>query len=373
MYRKYFGFKKLPFSIAPDPRYLYMSEQHREALAHLLYGIKNDCGFVMLTGEVGTGKTTICRRLLEQIPKSCSVAFIINPRLSAEELLAAICDEFGIEYPKRKTGIKVFVDLLNAYLLEAHAHRRRALLIIDEAQNLSNEVLEQIRLLTNLETNERKLLQIILLGQPELRTKLARPELRQLAQRIVARYHLGPLSKGEVSRYVNHRLLVAGGKYELFSSSSLRKLYSLSGGIPRIINAICDRSLLGASVQGKFHVDRATLVKASREVLGDPFFDQNSYKRIAIWVVAAILLMSAGVFGTMIYQRTRADVAANTPPAVTEAEKTESPGPIPESGSQGASDQAKGTSKDTETPSAQPGEKSTEEGGSETPAKQPGA
>lgn len=372
MYKKYFGFKKPPFSIAPDPRYLYMSEQHREALAHLLFGIKSDCGFALLTGEVGTGKTTICRRLLEQLPKSCTVAFIINPKLSAEELLAAICDEFGIEYPKRRTGTKVLVDLLNAYLLETHANRRRALLIIDEAQNLSDEVLEQIRLLTNLETNERKLLQIILLGQPELRAKLAQPELRQLSQRILARYHLGPLSKGEVSQYVNHRLLVAGARYELFSTSSLRRLYVLSGGIPRIINAICDRALLGTCVQRKFNVDRATLVKAAREVLGEPLYYESSYKKVATWVLAAILLMSAGVLAVMIYQRTQSGVAANVPPAVTETVKQESTAPVPESGKQGTSDQAEGIARETEIPPAQPGTDGREDG-RENPPKRTGS
>jgi len=206
MYRKYFGIRKAPFSIAPDPRYLFMSDQHREALGHLLYGIKSDGGFVLLTGEVGTGKTTICRRLLQQLPKSCIVAFIINPRLSVPELLAAICDEFRISYPKKASSIKTFVDKINAYLLEAHANRKKVILIIDEAQNLSDDVLEQIRLLTNLETDQRKLLQIILIGQPELRDRLRRPEMRQLAQRIVARCHLGPMSKNEVAPYGCHRL-----------------------------------------------------------------------------------------------------------------------------------------------------------------------
>ncbi|MEW6715703.1 MAG: AAA family ATPase, partial [Nitrospirota bacterium] len=210
MYNDYFGFKETPFSIAPDPRYLYMSEQHREALAHLIYGFNSDGGFVLLTGEVGTGKTTVCRCLLEQIPQDSSIAFIINPRLSVDELLATICDEFGIKYPERNVSIKVFVDLLNAYLLDAHAKGRKAVLIIDEAQNLSANVLEELRLLTNLETNQRKLLQIILLGQPELRKKLSKPELRQLSQRIIARYHLGPLSRKDVSAYVTHRLAIAG-------------------------------------------------------------------------------------------------------------------------------------------------------------------
>jgi general secretion pathway protein A len=267
MYRKYFGMKKPPFSIAPDPRYLYMSEQHREALAHLLYGIRSEGGFVLLTGEVGTGKTTTCRHLLETLSKNIVTAFIIHPTYSVEELLAAVCDEFGIRYPK-KTTIKSLVDLINTFLLDLNSKRRKAILIIDEAQDLSSEVLEEIRLLTNLETNERKLLQIILVGQPELRDKLSRPELRQLAQRIVARCHLGPLSKADVANYVNHRLTVARAKGEIFPNETLRCLYHYSGGIPRLINVICDRSLLGAFVEGKQSVDKATLRKAAGEALG---------------------------------------------------------------------------------------------------------
>ena len=224
-----------------------MSEQHREALAHLLYGIRSDGGFVLLTGEVGTGKTTICRRVLQALHKNIVVAFIIHPTLSVAELLAAICDEFGISYP-RKTSIKDLVDRINAFLLDLNAKRKKAILIIDEAQNLSHDVLEQIRLLTNLETNERKLLQIILIGQPELRDKLARPELRQLAQRIVARCHLDALSKTDVFLYVNHRLGVAGGRsgaliqlsgtltLARFFHRTLDSLYIYSGGIPRLIN-----------------------------------------------------------------------------------------------------------------------------------------
>jgi general secretion pathway protein A len=268
MYRKHFEMKRQPFSIAPDPRYLYMSGQHREALAHLIYGIRSDGGFVLLTGEVGTGKTTICRRLLETLARNIVAAFVIHPSYSVAELLAAVCDEFGLSYP-RKTSVKGLVDRINSFLLDLNARRKKAILIIDEAQNLSPEVLEEIRLLTNLETNERKLLQIILVGQPELREKLARPELRQLAQRIVARCHLGPLSKAEVVNYVNHRLTVARGKAELFSPEALNSLYVYSRGIPRLINVICDRALLGAFVQGKDSVDRATLTKAAGEVLGD--------------------------------------------------------------------------------------------------------
>ncbi|MEM5790185.1 MAG: AAA family ATPase [Syntrophobacteraceae bacterium] len=294
MYRKYFGIRKQPFSIAPDPRYLFMSEQHREALAHLLFGIKSDGGFVLLTGEVGTGKTTICRRLLQMLPKNCIVAFIINPRLSVAELLAAICDEFQISYPKRTSSTKVFVDRINAYLLETHAERRKSILIIDEAQNLSDEVLEQVRLLTNLETDQRKLLQIILIGQPELRDKLARPEMRQLAQRIVARSHLGPLSRAEVGQYVSHRLKVAGiagVSEELFSKSTLDRLYAQSGGIPRLINTICDRALLGAYVREKKRVDPCIITAAAVEVLGKPLSTKDWYRNKGAWIAAGMMMI----------------------------------------------------------------------------------
>ncbi|MEK7238447.1 MAG: AAA family ATPase, partial [Nitrospirota bacterium] len=250
MYKEFFGFVEMPFSIAPDPRYLYMSEQHREALAHLIYGFKSDGGLVLLTGEIGTGKTTVCRCLLEQTHENSVIAFIINPKLTVAELLATICDEFGIKYPEGNASIKVFVDLINMFLLDAHAKGYKCLLIIDEAQNLSADVLEQLRLLTNLETNQHKLLQIILLGQPELRDKLSQPELRQLAQRIIARYHLGPLSKKDVAAYVTHRLSIAGVRNELFPASTINTLFRLSKGVPRLINVLCDRALLGTFVQG---------------------------------------------------------------------------------------------------------------------------
>lgn len=336
MYKKYFGIRKAPFSIAPDPRYLFMSEQHREALAHLLYGVKNNGGFVLLTGEVGTGKTTICRCLLEQLPKNCDIAYVIHPKISAIELLATICDEFRISYPKRATT-KIFLDRINAYLLEAHANRRKALLIIDEAQNLSDEVLEQVRLLTNLETNERKLLQIILIGQPELRDKLARPEMRQLSQRIVARCHLGPLSKAEVAPYVNHRLAVAGIRTELFSPKSLSILFKLSGGIPRIINAICDRALLGAFVQEKKRIEKSTLVKAAVEVLGKP---AHSPRRVLMYaaglVLLAVAVAAAYLAGPIVFANKHQPVGADVkktaaepvqalneaPPAEPKEEKT---------------------------------------------------
>lgn len=293
MYNAHFGFPEPPFSIAPDPRYLYMSERHREALAHLLYGVESDGGFVLLTGEVGTGKTTVCRCLLEQLPAHCNVAFILNPKLSVPELLSTVCDEFGIAYPSGTDSIKVFTDRINAYLLDAHAKGRKTVLIIDEAQNLSSDVLEQMRLLTNLETNQRKLLQIILLGQPELRDMLARPELRQLAQRIIARYHLVALSAEEGSAYVQHRLAVAGVRNELFPQRVLHQLHQLSGGIPRLINVLCDRALLGAYVQGKPQVDRKTLAKAAREVFGAAGTKPGFTARWAKWLLSLLLLGAA--------------------------------------------------------------------------------
>lgn len=298
MYQDFFGLKELPFSIAPDPRYLYMSERHREALAHLLYGVSGQGGFVVLTGEVGTGKTTICRCFLNQIPKNTDVAFIINPKLSARELMASICDELGIAYPD-SASIKVLNDLINSYLLDAHANNRHTVLIIDEAQNLRVDVLEQLRLLTNLETSEKKLLQIILLGQPELREVLAQNDLRQLAQRITARYHLCELSKVEVGAYVNCRLSVAGRRGRLFNQKAIKTLFNLSGGVPRLINLICDRALLGAYAMQEDVIDAKHIKSAYAEIQG-PKFKQplklsSSIKRRIIAVLLTIIA-SIGVF-----------------------------------------------------------------------------
>lgn len=292
MYIQHFGLKELPFSIAPDPRYLFMSEQHREALAHLAYGINSDGGFVLLTGEVGTGKTTVCRCFLEQIPENTDIAFIFNPKMTVEELLASFCDELGIIYPEGNTSIKVFVDQISKYLLGAHAKGRRTVLIIEEAQNLNPDVLEQVRLLTNLETNQQKLLQIIMVGQPELKDILSRPELLQLSQRITARYHIGPLSKKDVAVYVNHRLAVAGASSRLFPDSLINKLYRLSRGVPRLINMICDRALLGAYVQGQSAVDKKTLVRAAHEVFGETNVGIQK-KKILQWAVIGFVLISS--------------------------------------------------------------------------------
>ncbi len=270
MYESYFGLKEAPFSIAPNPHYLYMSKQHNEALAHLIYGVEREGGFILLTGEVGTGKTTTCRCFLEQVPENVDVAFILNPKLDSEQLLETICDELSIGYIGDSLSIKDYTDYINQRLLRSHSKGRHTVIIIDEAQNLSPTVLEQLRLLTNLETHEKKLLQIILLGQPELQDIFLKPELRQLSQRVTARFHLDALTKEEIAPYVYHRLAVAGCAFPemLFPEKAIQKLYSISKGIPRVINLVCDRSLLGAYAENKKSVENSLLQKAAKEVLG---------------------------------------------------------------------------------------------------------
>jgi general secretion pathway protein A len=273
MYQKFFGLKQPPFSIAPDPRYLFMSERHREALAHLLYGLKGGGGFVLLTGEIGAGKTTVCRCFLEQVPQRCNVAYIFNPKLTVPELLQTVCDEFRIPLPAVAAGtvrtVKDFIDPLNEFLLRTHAVNQTNVLIIDEAQNLSADVLEQLRLLTNLETAERKLLQIILIGQPELREMLARPELEQLAQRVIARYHLDALNEAETARYVAHRLGVAGGGgASPFDAEALKRIHQLSRGVPRRVNLLCDRAMLGGYATGQARISADVVDQAAKEVFG---------------------------------------------------------------------------------------------------------
>ena len=290
MYATYFGLTERPFSLAPDPRYLYLSDAHREALAHLLYGLGEGGSFVQLTGEVGTGKTTVCRALLEQLPPDVDVAMVFNPRLTSIELLAAVCDDLRVPYPVGTTSLKVMVDALSRALLDAHARGRRTVLIIDEAQNLSARVLEEIRLLTNLETTKEKLLQVILIGQPELAELLARRNLRQLAQRVTARYHLRPFTEEETRSYVQHRMEIAGQKQPIFTRLALHAAHRLSRGVPRRLNIICDRALLGAYATGQTRVKDRIVRRAAKEVLG-----RRARRRR--WIVAtstAALLMAAG-------------------------------------------------------------------------------
>lgn len=268
MYTDFFSLTEKPFSITPDPAFLFLSRRHEEALAHLVYGVTDSGGFIQLTGEVGTGKTTIIRSLFEQLPENVDIALILNPRLSVNEFLHSICDELHIELNSDASNKDCF-DALNPFLLNAYANGRKVVLLIDEAQNLSVEVLEQIRLLTNLETHKDKLLQIILVGQPELQTLLQRQDLRQLAQRITARYYLKPLNKEETRAYIKHRLHVAGAKYYIFKPAAEFMIYKAAKGIPRLINVISDRALLGAFSQQLPSVDTSIAKNAISEVLGD--------------------------------------------------------------------------------------------------------
>ena len=297
MYYQYFGLTEAPFSISVNPRYLFMSPRHRDALAHLLYGVGSGGGFILLTGEVGTGKTTVNRCLLEQLPDTTDLAIILNPALSAVELLATACDELQIDYPRGTDSLKVLTDALHKFLLDNHQAGRRTVLMIDEAQHLDFNVLEQIRLLTNLETNEQKLLQIILIGQPELVEKLARPELRQLNQRITARYHLQPLSADETHAYIRHRLEVAGLKtgQSLFSTSVVKDIHRRTRGIPRLINLLCDRTLLGAYGRQSPQVDRAMVSTAATEVFGGHAVNQSRARLAWLSFTAIVLLIALAV------------------------------------------------------------------------------
>ena len=296
MYTKHFRLTELPFSIAPNPRYLYLSAQHREALAHLLYGIGVGGGFVVLTGEVGTGKTTLCRALLDQLPEDVDIALIFNPRLNSRELLAGICDELHIPYPGPRASLKQLIDALNGHLLDAHARGRRVIVLIDEAQNLRFDVLEQVRLLTNLETNQTKLLQIILVGQPELNQVLDRPNLRQLSQRITARYHLNPLTLAETRDYIRHRLKVAGGSEQEFTDAAMRAIHRRAGGIPRLINLMSDRALLGAYTLGKLRVTGPIARRASRELM-------PAGQRRNAWRVPGLLALLALTYAGAVWTK----------------------------------------------------------------------
>jgi general secretion pathway protein A len=330
MYVSHFGLIEKPFAITPDPRYLYLSERHAEALAHLLYGINESGGFIQLTGEVGTGKTTVVRTLLSRVPQHADVAVILNPRLTPVEFLLTICEELGLGLDEAHRGsVKEMVDALNRRLLSAHSDGRRVIVIVDEAQNLSAEVLEQVRLLTNLETATQKLLQIILIGQPELRELLDRTDLRQLAQRITGRYHLNPLAKNETEEYVRHRLRVAGASSEIFTPAALGEVHRVSSGVPRVINVVCDRALLGAYTGDIKKVTPSLVRRAAGEVYGRRFVP-----RWLGWVAAVAAL--AGVCVTLfltanLWRHPAASLraAAKPPAAARLAAPAATPPPAP--------------------------------------------
>ena len=329
MYAQHFGLSQDPFSIAPDPRYLFMSERHREALAHLLYGLAGPGGvmggagggFVLLTGDIGTGKTTVCRCFLEQIPAGCHVAYIFNPKLSVTELLQSICDEFHLVVAHGDTGppsVKDFIDVLNTFLLQSHAAGHSCVLIIDEAQNLNPDVLEQLRLLTNLETNERKLLQIVLIGQPELRAMLTRPELEQLAQRVIARFHLDALTAPETTQYIGHRLAVAGHTGPLpFDAAALKRIHRLARGVPRRINLLCGRALLGAWATGLHRVDARVVEKAAAEVFGQETSTAPGRRaRRRAWALGGLAVIAGGLAAGLTAWNLWPDAAAQRPAPV---------------------------------------------------------
>ncbi|HUQ11561.1 MAG TPA: AAA family ATPase [Steroidobacteraceae bacterium] len=329
MYASFFGLNEKPFSITPDPRYLFLSERHAEALAHLVYGINEAGGFIQLTGEVGTGKTTVVRSLLAQAPKHAEIALILNPRMTPAEFLLAICEELGIAVPAASAdSLKDLVDLLSRHLLKAHAEGKRIVLVVDEAQNLSVEVLEQVRLLTNLETETQKLLQIILIGQPELRELLDRTELRQLAQRITGRYHLDPLSGDEAAAYVRHRLRVAGSTREIFTNGALREIQRLSGGVPRLINIISDRALLGAFTEDRHVAGAGVVRRAAGEVFG-----RSIQPRWLPWTAGAaaatVVVISAALWLPRLWRPTDAPapVAAVAQPQASPAAAPAPPAP----------------------------------------------
>jgi general secretion pathway protein A len=358
MYTSFFGLSEKPFAITPDPRYLFMSERHAEALAHLLYGITEAGGFIQLTGEVGTGKTTVVRSLLERMPGHADVAVILNPQLSPLQFVLTICEELGIFLREDDTtSLKDLIDVLNRRLLDAHAKGRRIVVIVDEAQNLTPETLEQVRLLTNLETPSQKLLQIILIGQPELREVLDRMELRQLAQRITGRYHLAPLTRPETASYVNHRLRVAGANGEIFTSQALREVHRLSNGIPRIINVICDRALLGAFTQESHRVSPALIRAAASEVYGRSFSPPWMNVAAGGALAAALAIMAFGIWLLLRTPHSEAQpqpvaAATATPAQPVEAAPAPQVAPPPEPQAQDMADLLRDHASETNTEGA---------------------
>jgi general secretion pathway protein A len=295
MYTRYFGLTEKPFAIAPNPRYLFMSELHREALAHLLYGISSEGCIILLTGDVGTGKTTVCRCLIDQLPATTDIAMILNPKLTITDLFKTICEELKISIPAGTPSVKTYIDQLNAYLLDAHSKGRNTALIVDEAQNLDIEILEQLRLLTNLETNTHKLLQIVLIGQPELRHILCDPKLSQINQRITTRYHLEPLQVADVTTYIQHRIAIAGGNSRnlLFSKKAIQYVAKISQGIPRVINILCDHALLGAYANNSDHVSLKIMKMAAHELAA--LTSRRHYPIKKIFMALFLVLSAIGV------------------------------------------------------------------------------
>lgn len=323
MYEAHFGLKERPFSIAPDPDYLFLSQNHRDALAHLSFGIAERGGFIQLTGVVGTGKTTLTRALLEQLPSSVDMAFLLNPTVTARELLVAICEELQIDVPSRNYSIPTLMSVLRDYLLDAFARGRHTVVLIDEAQNLSKAALEQVRMLTNLETNREKLLQIILVGQPELRALLAKPDLQQVAQRVTARYHLVPLRFAETQEYIRHRVRVAGVDRRLFSRAACLIIHNRARGIPRLINIICDRALLGAYARNRQRVTAGIALHAATEVLGQRQRWLRPLRLAGVAAIAGLLL-----WGTIQIQWTWPPLQPETAAADLQSSPHEKPGLI---------------------------------------------
>ena len=307
IYQQYFALNCEPFSIVPDPGFLYPSSQHRQAVAHLKYGLDREGGFVLLTGEVGTGKTTLTRTLLKRLPAHVRVAYVLNSTLEVTDVLASICQELSIGLPKSsKTSLsKNCIDALNSDLIAAHAEGKKTLVVIEEAQNLSPEVLEILRLLSNLETATHKLLHILLVGQPELLETLAQKDQRQLNQRVVARFHLLPLAKTDVANYVNHRLHHAGANRAIFESAAMSALFKLTKGVPRLINLICHHALLAAYATGAKTVSAKLVKKAAKEIFDTQVAEQKSSGK---WLVA---LFMCAIFAMLIAERYQVDTQDN--------------------------------------------------------------
>ncbi len=360
MYKNFFGFKERPFQLVPNPAYLFLSKGHEEALAHLTYAVSQGDGFVEITGEVGTGKTTLCRVFLENLGSDTEAAYIFNPRLDSVQLLKAINDEFDI--PSHPDNTKELIDILNGFLMEKKAEGKKVLLLIDEAQNLSMEILEQLRLLSNLETSTSKLLQIILVGQPELGQMLDSHELRQLGQRITLSCNLSPLDFNETREYIQHRIQIASRKPGVkLTVGAYYAIHRFSGGIPRLINIACDRAFLTAFGLGKHKVTGNIANMAIRELAGRG--DRRRHllnRRKVLWGLVSLLLVTAVVmvYGPSLWQKPAGPFTATMPPVAPEPPprpETETPEPAPTPEDDSSPDlQAPGAADETETADDEP-------------------